>query len=241
MHWADDYTLKLLTNLLGHAAFPLLVILVFRDDPIEINFENFYATLTKSPQVTHLQLNPLKVAEVQDLIKPYFKQTEHLPKLETRLLEETRGNPLYLVEYVRAICGQLDRESGIEPETALQLLDTPPKDVLMTSGLQHFIHQRLSRLTKSGQSLAEIGAVYGFRFDIRHVQAVCEMDENCLAEAVEELEKLHVVSADSENRLHFCPSVDAQSHSRQHQFAARQVHPSQGRRKYRTEFQAGSQ
>ena len=91
------------------------------------------------------------------------------PKLAARLWSETEGNPLFIIEAIRA---------GISSEGSQTLL-TPTMRALLSA--------RLGQLTDGARRVAEVAAVIGRPFSVDLMVAVAGIDERELVDPIDEL------------------------------------------------------
>jgi tetratricopeptide (TPR) repeat protein len=136
---------------------PVMVVATYRSDEAP-NFEAAF------PSSHFLHLQPLKDYEVRTLCTRILGYTsDHLMK---RLLRETDGNVLFIVEVLRALAEQADRLADID--------QTPLPERIFAVGIETIIQRRLKKLPLDYQTMLRVAAVYGREIDL---DVLREIDE----------------------------------------------------------------
>lgn len=100
LHWADDAICDFVAQLTTHAGdVPLFVVATARPELLERR-PNWAAGTTKAIAI---DLGPLSRADTVRLIDSVVDHTLFDPIVENDLLERVAGNPLFAIEYVRAL------------------------------------------------------------------------------------------------------------------------------------------
>lgn len=208
IQWADSDTLGWLPFLLNAAAGKrLLLLATLREEETEEHGPLFglRQTLLRSGQLHERRLRPLNQAETSELAaslvnppaasegstalmaRPVAQPAEERAKeASERLFRDSEGNPLFIVEMVRAGPGG---QSPGEEGTAFDVpsaLNLPPR-VLAT------IRHRLGQLSEQARALAEHAAVLGraFQYD---VLALCSrQNEDQIVLGLDELWRRQIV------------------------------------------------
>jgi DNA-binding CsgD family transcriptional regulator len=176
LHWADEATLDLLRLLARRVAtVPALVVVTYRDSELERDHSLRVALGELPPaSVARLALEPLSLAAVSELARPYGADPDVLHGL-------TAGNPFYVTEALAAGGATLPdsvrdavlaRAARLEPG-ARALLDAvavaPPRtEVWLLEALAGDDVVHLESCLASGMLLARDGAV-AFRHEIARV------------------------------------------------------------------------
>jgi DNA-binding SARP family transcriptional activator len=200
LHWCEQETLEWLRYLLRRpAAAPLLVVGTARVEEITPDHPLVALTtdLRRAGQLTAIALGPLDGAEVATLGAQVAGQALDAEQAE-QLYAETEGNPLFVLELVRA--GLLDRpvhqpSKGSDGSAAVEVRALP-----LT--MQAVISARLRQLSLSARELASLAAVVGREFSAEllaqaggHADSAgpSERDEEALEQALEELQQRRIV------------------------------------------------
>ncbi|CAN5689523.1 AAA family ATPase [soil metagenome] len=172
LHWADRETLQLLHHLLRlEPEAPVLVAAAARreemDDRHPLN--DLLLGLQVLERVTEIELTRLSPEETVALSERLAGRPLEAPEAE-RLFAETEGNPLFVVEALRAGWkgGHLERE-WVSPK------------------VQAVIQSRLSQLTAPARELAGVAATIGRDFTIEVLEQASEADGEMLVRGLDEL------------------------------------------------------
>jgi DNA-binding SARP family transcriptional activator len=190
MQWTDQETLEWLRYLMHFApAARLLVVASIRNDelPSHEPSQRLLADLRRDDQLTEIELAPLSEAEVAAVARDVAGRDLTRVELE-QLYAQTEGNPLFVVESVRAGWrGEIASQSGLPP-VALSPVGTslPPK-------VHAVITTRLARLSTPARELAGVAAVIGRAFTFEILAAVCDRPEAALVPLLEELWQHRIV------------------------------------------------
>ncbi len=177
IQWCDRETQEWLHYLLRfdrHA--PLLIVATMRtgEARIEESLSRLFLALRRSEQLSEIKLTPLNEAETQTLAQHLEDQNPD-PALEAHLYQETEGNPLFVVEYIRARLSLKDN-----PSSAVDLETLPPK-------VQAVIQARLGQISPQAKELIGIASVIGRAFTMEVLAKASDSAENLLVAALDEL------------------------------------------------------
>jgi len=176
-HWADNATLELISYLsrrLSGQAFCLVLAWRTEDFAEQGLLRNIRHEATRGGLCTGIVLERLAYVHVRTIIA----EAEIVPTLEidwlsTRLLEESAGIPLFLMEYVQL----LRRRPDLVRQTEWEL----------PSGIRDLLQFRLGLVSDTGQQLLTAAAVIGRSFDYETLRTVSgRSDDECIG-ALEEL------------------------------------------------------
>ena len=208
MHWTDAETLAWLRYLLRWAPeAPLLVAGTIRTESItaEPALAVLLSDLRRDGVLTEITLAPLDVEETSSLAAHVAGRA--LEEIQAkRLHAETEGNPLFVVETVRA--GLLEGEA---------LTAAWPAKV------QTVITSRLAESSAGARALAELAATIGRAFTIDVLAAAAGLGEQQLADGLDELWRRHLIREHSPGAYDF-------SHDKLREGAYREISPARRRR-----------
>lgn len=216
LHWAKE-SLELLKLLLPHlAAMPVMIVGSYRNDERP-------ALPQELPEASLLTLTRLSPEAVADLSASMVGTENATPELVERLVKETEGNALFMVEVMRALA----EEAGSLHEITRKSLP----DRILAGGMVAVLQRRLTRVPAWALETLKLAAVTGRVIDVAVLQAagVTSIDawlQVCADAAV--LEPYHGEWRFSHDRLREVLLKDFENLAALHQRAAlalETVHP----------------
>ena len=177
VQWADSASLDLLGYLARRLAdLRLCLVLTWRSEQLADNsrHQRLFHEVARSVTSTEISLDRLTQDEVERfLISTPLAALNQAGRLVERLLAESDGIPLFLVEYVQLLVRSPDL---IEQE-----------NWALPSGIRDLLQSRLDPVSDAGRQLLTAAAVIGRSFEYDTVRAVSgRSDEECVV-ALEEL------------------------------------------------------
>ena len=177
LQWCDAETLAWLHHLLRSAAGSMLLLVgTIRTGETDSNhpLHTLMDSLQRNDWTIEISLSPLTTEEVAALAQSLNASDLGHNQL-TALFEDTGGNPLFVVETIRAGQSKADSDSVDSDETGL-----PPK-------IHAVIRSRFSQLSPETQVLANLAAVNGRSFGYEVLLAASSVDEDELVDSLDEL------------------------------------------------------
>ncbi len=185
MHWCDQETLEWLHYLFRFdAQSPLLLIGTLRSEEMSAGhpLRTLLTALQRNRQVTEIPLGALDASDTAALAtQTAGRQLD--PHVTASLFQETEGNPLFIVETVRA--GLIQGHDG--GEMALQAGSTLPPTV------QAVISARLEQLSPLAQEVMRLASVIGRAFTFAVLAQASKEDEDALVRALDELWQRRII------------------------------------------------
>lgn len=201
--WCDRETLDWLHYLIqANAGLPLLVLATVREEEAQDDhpLTAFRLALERDELLHVLTLAPLDAGETAALAADLLGH-DLAPAQEQQLFESTEGNPLFVVEMVRA--GGAEREMGRpgDGEAGRRTVDRdtatlPPK-------VRAVIQRRLALLSPGAQMLAQTAAVLGRAFTFPVLVAASGQDEAIAIQGLDELWRRQIVREQSADTYDF--------------------------------------
>ena len=180
LQWTDPETLEWMRFLLRFApGAPLLLVGTIRTEELGSDhpLQRFLLELRRDGQVTEIPLGPLSAAEAArvaaDVAERPLRDDE-----AAWLYRETEGNPLFVVERVRA--GIRDHDPAAAAAAPAGAAPLPPK-------VHAVISTRLAQLSPGAREAVAVAAVIGRGFPFELLAGVCGRPENDVVQAVDEL------------------------------------------------------
>jgi predicted ATPase len=153
----------------------------------------FLRSLQREGLLTEIALGPLSTTETASLAEQVAR-TSLEPDLATHLYHETEGNPLFVVEMVRA--GSL-AEAGSHADDELTAENARPLLTRATSTLpptvQTVLSARLAQLSPSARQVVNVASVIGREFAFSVLARACGEDEDTIVQGLDELWQRRIV------------------------------------------------
>jgi class 3 adenylate cyclase len=186
LHWADQTTILVLRHMiLSHVLAGVAVVGTYRDTDIadEHPLAAMLADVSSEPGVSRVALRGLDQADVALLLEGLGAGApgEGREALARVVREETDGNPLFVVELLRALDdgGALHRPA--EDWIASRSIFT----AALPGTVREAILRRVRRLDPGVLAALSTASVIGREFDFELLRTVCGVDENELLDMVE--------------------------------------------------------
>jgi DNA-binding SARP family transcriptional activator len=153
-----------------------------RDHPLA----GFVSELRRSGQLSEFLLSPLSMEEAAALaIQVAGRECD--PAFLNGIYQATKGNPLFVVESVRALLeNQGESQNGHQADDQAAKRLTPPR-------VQAVIEARLAQLSSPAYELAGLTATIGRPFSFDLLAKATDWDEDSLSRALEELWQRRII------------------------------------------------
>jgi DNA-binding SARP family transcriptional activator/tetratricopeptide (TPR) repeat protein len=199
LQWCDPDTLEWLHFLLRfRPRYALLVLGTARSEesPSDHPLANLARQLRAENKLTSIELASLDASETARLASQ-IQGHELTVAASMRLYHETEGNPLFVVETVRASTGNafgagVSETAGTEQHSHV----LPPR-------VYAVIARRLAQLSPAARRIAELGAAIGRAFTFAVLQQAGQDDEDNIVQALDELWQKRIVREQSVNMFDF--------------------------------------
>ncbi|MCB0121378.1 MAG: AAA family ATPase, partial [Caldilineaceae bacterium] len=220
LQWADVDTLEWIQYLVECATDKLLVVGTVRADEIDTTHPlcRVRQQLERHEKFTELLLSPL-VAPATAVLARQVAQQQLADDEAEQLFQETAGNPLFVIETMRAT-----QEKPVAKPVPLHLGNNARQEQrFVPAKIYSVIQTRLAQLSPAAQTVAQIGATIGRRFDVALLVKAAGLDEDGVFAALDELwQRRVIVEVDA---MHF-----DFSHDRIRDVAYAEISPIQRRR-----------
>jgi DNA-binding SARP family transcriptional activator len=180
LQWLDRDTLQFFYYLLRfNTRLPLLIIGSIPPEDIDKSevLTQIMNTIRASGQLTEISLGELSEEQTALLVKNLAEVKLSQSQI-SRVFQETRGNPLFLVEMIRA---------GWFTNLSLAQGNEISFPSLLPRAIQSMIEKRLANLSVPAKELIDIASVIGHSFTFSLLSAVSGMSENLALDALDEL------------------------------------------------------
>lgn len=204
LQWCDQETLEWLHFLLRHdSQAPLLIVSTVRLEavgprhPVTV----LRAGLRSSQQLTELSLTALTAADTAQLARQMIGK-ELDARQADRLYRDTEGNPLFIVEMVRAERSSSEAQQVAGGEASTLFLD-PQAPARLPPKVQAAIEARLAQLTPLARKLADMAAVIGRDLTYPVLMRATENSEDEVIGGLDELVDQHILREQEANVYYF--------------------------------------
>lgn len=187
LQWCDLETIGWLHHLLrSRSSAGLLVVGTVRSEEVgpQHSLQSLLHEVRSIGQLTELELGPLRRADTAMLASAVSGRDVDDAQADL-LYRETEGNPLFVVEWVRAGLGDPGprRGASTKADAGWQL---PPR-------AHSVIEARLAQLSPVGQELASLAATVGRAFGFDVLEQASPRSEEQIVEALDELWQRRIV------------------------------------------------
>ncbi|HWQ45809.1 MAG TPA: AAA family ATPase, partial [Longilinea sp.] len=182
--WSDESSLQVLAYLLGRNFFAQrgLLVIACRGEEITPRLESILVQPGANNPDRKIILEELRPEDLQDLARSVLGTTPH-PNLIERLSIDTGGNPLFVLETLRALT-----EFSLDPNLLASMHRLP-----VASSMHNLLQQRLMLLNPTTRQVISIAAVLGSQFTPAVLEAASKLPPETVVEALEKLEKTHLI------------------------------------------------
>ena len=186
LHWADRNTLSLVRHLVQSSATRILVVGLYRGSDLgpAHPLHDVVAALHREADCERLVLSGLDEDELVALLEVAADQPLAVEgrQLARALLQETDGNPFFVLQIVRHLA-----ESGVIGRGHDGVLVLPPDALALQlpESVHEVVGRRVARLGDDVEQTLGMAAVMGREFDIPVLAQAVEHDEDVVLQALE--------------------------------------------------------
>src|SRR5262245_21661076 len=178
LQWCDTETIELIGFVI-HSGRPAPILIVgtarWEEIPPQHPLVGLVDALGHDQAVTTVPLDRLDEGATAKLAARLRAEDTIDPKLAARLWSETEGNPLFVIEAVRA---------GISSDGS---------QALLTPTMRAVLRARLGQLTDGARRLAEVAAIVGRPFSVGLMVSATGIDEPELVDYLDELWRRRII------------------------------------------------
>ena len=177
LHWIDSETQALLDGLIESLPSARLLLLVNYRPEYEHHWDS-------KPYYAQLRLDPLPPESAAELLQALLGTDESVRPLKPFLIERTEGNPFFLEESVRTLA---EAQALVGDRGAYRLLKSLD-DIQVPATVQAILAARIDRLPPEDKRLLQAASVIGKDVPFAVLQAVAELPEAALRQALTRLQ-----------------------------------------------------
>lgn len=199
LHCTDESSLNFINYLARRIrGKPIMLLGTYR--PSELNYrhplEALMRELIGQDLVERIMLRHLTMGDVAAMIKAVF-ESELDPMLTRAIYERTQGNLFFTKELIKALVteGHIFWDEGKNNWQVKQI-----EQIELPSSIRSIIGQLISRLSDTAAEVLAAGAMIGSEFTFRLLQAVAEVDEDALYDALGEAVAVRLIGEKKDTR-----------------------------------------
>jgi predicted ATPase len=199
LHWADDFTLNLISALArrrGHAHLMVVATSCPQRGPNAESLKGLQQDLLMRRLGAELALAPLRKTAVRALLSRELTQEVLPPELPDFVFQRSEGNPLFVIAVIEHLIarGVLIRREDDGATKWEQCLPFPEMEDAVPDSLARMIEMEIERLSEKDQSVLEAASLMNFAFPVWAVAAALEQDSVETEEACDSLaRRVHFV------------------------------------------------
>lgn len=196
LHWADGDTLDVLISIAPRLQRSnALVVCAYRGEDTRSQpklWEKFQALDRAGPRY-RLALGRLDANSTSDLIRRSLRLAEAAPLFESRLYQETSGNPLFVLETLRTLHEEsvLFQDEHGRWHTSWDDTTSDYAELPLPLAVERVIARRLERLAPDEQALLNTAAVLGSSFDFELLRETGQLDPHATLPTLRALVRRH--------------------------------------------------
>jgi len=192
LHVADKETLEMLVYVMRNPGKrKLMIVGTYRD--VEVNEDHTLSEILSGLQrdITfgRVTLQGLNIDEVQHMLESITREEISRDLIEA-VYRQTEGNPLFVQEVIRYLA---ENNLLVNHQNRMTVDHVPAGEINTPEGLKDVIAGRISGIGKNCSRLLSAAAVIGIEFDLKILQAVLDIQENELLDAIEEAVRLSIL------------------------------------------------
>lgn len=189
--WCDHETLAWIRYLTGiRQPQSILLLVTVRTEAPQDHIQEIFHALERSDRAHRLHLSRLNAAQTAALVS--LTGMDFSAEQVQALYQDTEGNPLFVLETLRAYVDHMHTEAHLD-SASMHLL---PK-------VKSVLTQRLGYLSAGAATVANVAAVIGRQFSYQILFAALDLCENELLDRLDELWQRHVIRQQGTEHYNF--------------------------------------
>lgn len=216
LQWADESSIEFLHYVARQTADePIFFICLYSEHHLERDhpLRTVEQSLLRINVATRFQLNPLTLRQTEDLVREAFSTKDSsVTQFANKLFHWTGGNPLFLEGTLRALveARHLSQEDGAWSGWQVEEFQVP-------RSVRDHLLALAGELPPPARHVADIASVIGVRASHDVLECVCQLNEDQLGDALDELQRAQIlveVDLDRATVYDFChPLIRETLHS----------------------------
>ncbi|HRV90908.1 MAG TPA: protein kinase [Anaerolineae bacterium] len=189
VQWVDPSTLELLAYLAQRMPqAPVLLVLSLRPEEVDakVPVAALWHDWQRGEIAQAIMLEPLTPGQIADFLKTALGQKSLPQWIIDNFQQATGGNPLFIEETLKALAAEGQVGEWIGPKMS-QLNNLSGMMLQLPQNVLDLAERRLQLLTEEDRSILTAAAVLGPEFPFALLEAVTQMDEDDLLDAIDRL------------------------------------------------------
>ncbi|MDA2937954.1 protein kinase, partial [Acidobacteria bacterium AH-259-A15] len=198
LHWADESTVLLLHHIAQQLhVMPVLIVGTYRDVELDVArpFAQVLETLVRQRLALRLTLKRLPEEGVAKMLVALSGQEPPVNLVQV-IYKETEGNPFFVEEVFQ----HLSEEGKLFDEQGQWKLDLRIEELEVPEGVRLVIGRRLERSSEASRRVLTSASVIGRAFNLELLEALTDIAEDTLLDAIEEAERARLITSTSSDR-----------------------------------------
>ena len=196
LHWAAAPTVLMLRHLARSSNLgSVMIVATYRETDLDRRhpLATSLPDLRRSPGVRRVHLNGLSRESIGELLE------DEAGTLIDQVHTETGGNAFFVGEVLR----HLVAENAVDRVGARWVARDGPIRVSVPEGVREVVGQRLNHLSTEANEVLTVAAAIGDDFGVDVLGEASGVDDDALADALDEEEEAHIVTAGSTRPLRY--------------------------------------
>ena len=197
LHWVDRASLGLLEYVVQEMIdLPGALLATARPD----FYTHYPAYMDTIDHVVTVELDPLDVSEIDQIIKTVFEQVEQVPPtLPPMIRQRAEGNPLFVEEFIYMLFDNGIIQIADDGTWSINRFQYNMRSAELPDGLLAILQARLDELSTDARQVIQMAAAMGTTFWPGAFRQL--MNENAVVTALNDLEARGLIVATLENEI----------------------------------------
>jgi len=194
LQWADPSTLAMMHYVTRNTKKSgLLIIGTYRPEDVSVDrrmghpLNDTMQLMNREGLYDKIDLNRLTEKDTVTLVKSMLEETEFNTEFNTRIYEETEGNPLFVLELIESLL----EDGTIRKDDGTWMLTRDLEDDAIPSRVHDVILRRLNRVNEREKKVLDYASVIGEVFSSITLETALQIGRLQLLETLRTLEQTH--------------------------------------------------
>lgn len=188
LQWADEASIEVVARVAAAGRDRRIALLLgYRGDELRARGPVWDAIrdIDRRSRAVRVELGPLDAFSIAELVRLVGRQRGLDHSIAARLQRETGGNPLFVVETLRALTDPtVESSAAVGGEVGDDIRDgSDPEYLPLPGSIRDLVLSRLARLSPETRLVLEVAAVAGDGTGLDIVEAATELPREVIAEA----------------------------------------------------------